>query len=307
METRNIGSLKVSIVGLGCNNFGRRLDARATADVIDAALDAGINFFDTADVYGETKSEQFIGEALGSRRSQVILATKFGNKIDDQRYGASPAYVRQAAEDSLKRLKTDYIDLYQLHIPVPEVPIEETLGALNELVQAGKVREIGCSNFSLSQLREAEDAVQPGAARFVSLQNHYSLFHRAPEQDILSECEKKGIGFLPYFPLANGLLTGKYRLGQPFPEGTRLQSPRGAELLTEENLKIVEALIQFAESRGHTLLELAFSWLASQPVIASVIAGATSVQQVHANAAAANWQFTQSDFDAVNAIMASKG
>jgi aryl-alcohol dehydrogenase-like predicted oxidoreductase len=306
METRNIGSLKVSIVGLGCNNFGRRLDEKATADVVDAALDAGINFFDTADVYGETKSEQYIGQALGSRRSQVILATKFGNKIDDQRYGASPAYVRQAAEDSLRRLGTDYIDLYQLHVPVPEVPIEDTLGALNELVQAGKVREIGCSNFSLDQLREAESAVAPGGARFVSLQNHYSLFHRQPERDVLPECGQKGISFLPYFPLANGLLTGKYRLGKPFPEGTRLQSPRGAELLSEDNLKIVEALIEFAESRGHTLLELAFSWLASQAVISSVIAGATSPQQVYANGSAANWQFTQSDFDAVNAILAPK-
>ena len=190
-------------------------------------------------------------------------------------------------------------------MPVPEVPIEDTLGALNELVQAGKVREIGCSNFSLAQLREAEDAVQPGTARFLSLQNHYSLFHRDPEKDILPECEQKGIGFLPYFPLANGLLTGKYRLGQPFPEGTRLQSPRGAELLTEKNLKIVEGLIAFAESRGHTLLELAFSWLTSQSVIASVIAGATSPAQVRANAAAANWQFTKSDFDEVDRILAS--
>ncbi len=306
METRNIGSLKVSIVGLGCNNFGRRLDAKATAEVVHAALDAGINFFDTADVYGETKSEQFIGEALGVRRSEVILATKFGAKIDDQRHGASPAYVRQAAEDSLRRLQTDYIDLYQLHVPVPEVPIEDTLGALNELVQAGKVREIGCSNFTVEQLREAEAAVHPGAARFMSLQNHYSLFHREDEQDVLPECTAKGMGYLPYFPLANGLLTGKYRLGQPFPEGTRLQSPRGAELLTEENLKIVEALIQFAESRGHSLLDLAFSWLTSQPVITSVIAGATSIQQVNANAAAANWKFTKSDFDEVDKILASK-
>jgi len=306
MEKRQIGSLQVSIVGLGCNNFGRRLDAKATADVVYAALDAGINFFDTADVYGETKSEQYIGQALGARRSEVILATKFGGKIDDQRHGASPAYVRQAAEDSLRRLNTDYIDLYQLHVPVPEVPIEDTLGALNELVQAGKVREIGCSNFSLEQLREAEAGVSPGAAQFKSLQNHYSLFHRDPEKDVLPECEQKDIGFLPYFPLVNGLLTGKYRLGQPFPEGTRLQSPRGTELLTEENLKIVESLIQFAESRGHTLLELAFSWLTSQPVITSVIAGATSIQQVNANASAANWQFTQADFEAVDAIMAAK-
>ncbi len=304
-QTRRIGSLEVSLVGLGCNNFGGRLDAEATARVVHAALDAGISFWDTADVYGGTKSEEFIGRALGSRRDEVVLATKFGNKISDQRPGgASPAYIRQAVEDSLTRLQTDHIDLYQLHVPDANVPIADTLGALNELVQAGKVREIGCSNFSADQLREAEAAVQPGAARFLSLQNHYSLFHRDPEHDVLPECAREDIMFLPYFPLANGLLTGKYRQGQPIPQGTRIQPDgRFSNLLTEQNLAIVEALIAFAEARGHTLLELAFSWLAMQPTVASVIAGATSTEQIHANAAAASWQMTESELAEIDKIV----
>ncbi|MDX1991221.1 MAG: aldo/keto reductase [bacterium] len=303
METRQIGSLNVTIVGLGCNNFGRRLDAQATAQVVHAALDAGINFFDTADIYGGTKSEEFLGQALGTKRRDVVIATKFGHQIDEQRNGAKPAYIRQAVEDSLRRLGTDVIDLYQLHRPDPTTPIADTLGALDDLVKAGKVREIGCSNFDVAQLREAESVLPEGAARFVSLQNELSLFHHEPERDVLAECADKGTAFLPYFPLANGLLTGKYRLGQPFPEGTRLQSPRGAEVLTEENLTKVEKLIAFAESRGHTLLELAFSWLTSQPVIASVIAGATKPEQIKANAAA-NWQLTPADFEEIKALMA---
>ncbi len=303
MEKRAIGSLEVSIVGLGCNNFGRRLDAAATATVVHAALDAGINFFDTADIYGGTNSEVYLGEALKGRRGDAIIATKFGHKVDEQRHGAKPAYIRQAVEDSLRRLGIETIDLYQLHTPDAETPIAETLGVLNDLVQAGKVREIGCSNFTVAMLQEAEAAVLEGGARFMSVQNEYSLFHRAPEQDVLAECARTHVGYLPYFPLANGLLTGKYRLGQPFPEGTRLQSARGAEVLTEKNLTQVESLINFAESRGHTLLELAFSWLASQPVISSVIAGATSVQQINSNAAAANWTLTQADFDEVDALL----
>ncbi|HLK61221.1 MAG TPA: aldo/keto reductase [Chthonomonadaceae bacterium] len=304
-ETRRIGSLEVSLVGLGCNNFGGRLDADATAKVVYAALDAGINFFDTADIYGGTKSEEFIGQALGSRRDEVVLATKFGIKLDDARPGgASAAYIKQAAEDSLRRLRTDRIDLYQLHAPDPHTPMEETMGALNELVQAGKVREIGCSNFSVEQLRTAEAAARPGAARYVSVQNHYSLFHRAAEQDVLPECERTGIAFLPYFPLANGLLTGKYRKGQPFPEGTRIQAEgRNAGLLSEENLDKVEALIAFAEARNHTLLELAFGWLLAHPSIASVIAGATSVQQAQNNAAAAGWKLTSEEVAAINQIV----
>ena len=305
MQTRRIGSLEVTLVGLGCNNFGKRLDAGATAEVVHAALDAGINFFDTADIYGGGgKSEEYLGRALGKRRSEVVLATKFGMKMDEQRKGARPEYVRQAAEDSLRRLGTDVIDLYQLHQPDPEVPIAETLGALDELVRAGKVREIGCSNFSVEQLRAAETASRDGGlARFVSVQNEYSLFHREPENGVLAECERLGQGFLPYFPLASGLLTGKYRKGQPVPEGGRLSEGRFSNLLSEENLTIVEGLIAFAESRGHTLLELAFSWLLARPVVSSVIAGATSPRQIAANTAAARWRMTEEELAEVDVIL----
>jgi aryl-alcohol dehydrogenase-like predicted oxidoreductase len=266
MEKRRIGSLQVSVVGLGCNNFGWRLDADATANVVHAALDAGVNFFDTADIYGGTRSEEYLGRALRGRREQVVVATKFGMKVDEKRHGAKPAYVRQAAEDSLRRLATDYIDLYQLHQPDPETPIADTLAVLDELVKAGNVREIGCSNFSAQQIREAEAAVRSGAARFISVQNEYSLFHREPEREVLAECERRGLAFLPYFPLANGLLTGKYRAGHPVPQGTRISgTERFGKLLNEANLQIVEALARFAESRGHTLLQLAFSWLLGRP------------------------------------------
>ncbi|HEX7940168.1 MAG TPA: aldo/keto reductase, partial [Gemmatimonadaceae bacterium] len=220
--------------------------------------------------------------------------------------GARPEYVRRAAEDSLRRLGTDHIDLYQLHTPDPTVPIADTLGALDELVRAGKVREIGCSNFTAEQLRDAERAVRPGAARFVSVQNEYSLLHREPERDVIPECERLGIAFLPYFPLANGLLTGKYRRGRPAPQGSRIGSGWHAELLTDENLDIVEALISFAESRGHTLLELAFSWLLSRPVVASVIAGATKPEQVRSNAAAADWKLTSEDLAEVDRIVMAR-
>ena len=307
MESRKIGSLDVSLVGLGCNNFGGRLDAEATARVVDAAIEAGVTFLDTADVYGGTRSEEFLGRAIAGRRDAVVIATKFGHKVDDQHQGARPEYVRQAAEDSLRRLGTDRIDLYQLHRPDDETPIAETLAALDGLVQAGKVREIGCSNFSADQLREARAAIAGGAARFVSVQNEYSLFHRAPEAEVLPECERDGLAFLPYFPLANGLLTGKYRQGQPFPEGTRIQpGRRGGDLLSEANLAAVEALTLFAEARGHTLLELAFSWLCRQPAVASVIAGATSPEQVRANAAAAGWRLTEADLAEVNAILGTR-
>jgi aryl-alcohol dehydrogenase-like predicted oxidoreductase len=303
METRKIGTLDASVVGLGCNNFGWHIDEAETGRVVDAALDAGINFFDTADIYGGTKSEEFLGRVLQGRRDRVVLATKFGIKIDDRRPGgARPEYVRQAAEDSLRRLDTDHIDLYQLHRPDDDTPIADTLGALNALVQAGKVREIGCSNFSAAQLQEAEAAT--GGARFVSVQNEYSLLQRAPETDVLAECEKLGVAFLPYFPLASGLLTGKYRKGKPLPEGTRIQAQgRFSELLTDKNLDTVEALIAFAESRGHTVLELAFSWLIRQPAVASVIAGATSTGQIRSNAAAAEWRLSAEEMGEVEAIL----
>ncbi|HEY1341953.1 MAG TPA: aldo/keto reductase [Bryobacteraceae bacterium] len=290
MEKRKIGSLEVSGVGIGCNNFGWRIDEAASKKVVDAAIDAGINFFDTADIYDKGRSEECLGRALGARRKDVVIATKFGMKFDDQREGARPAYVEQSAEDSLRRLGTDCIDLFQLHQPDPKTPVGDTLEALDRLVRAGKVREIGCSNFSAEQLREAASAVKGGAARFVSVQNQYSLLHRDPEKDVIPECVRQGLAFIPYFPLANGLLTGKYRRGQPPPAGSRGASGFGPKVFTEANLELVEKWTQFAEARGHTMLELAISWLLSQPTVASVIAGATSPEQVRANAAAGNWK-----------------
>jgi aryl-alcohol dehydrogenase-like predicted oxidoreductase len=303
MNTRRIGSLEVSVVGLGCNNFGRRLDYDATTAVVDAALDAGITFFDTADVYGGTKSEEYLAGALGRRRDEVVVATKFGAAVDEQRRGARPEYVRHAVEDSLRRLGTDRIDLYQLHTPDPDVPIGKSLAVLDELVKAGKVREIGCSNFSSDQLREAEEAVREGAVRFVSVQNEYSLIHREAEHDVLPECERLGIAFIPYFPLANGLLTGKYRRGKDGPAGGRLDSARGERLLTNNNLAVVERLVEFSQRRGHTVLELAFSWLLKWPAVASVIAGATSPEQARSNAAAAGWKLTDGELVEVDSIL----
>jgi aryl-alcohol dehydrogenase-like predicted oxidoreductase len=304
METRKIGSLTVSVIGLGCNNFGWRLDEKATETVVHAALESGINFFDTADVYGGTKSEEYLGRALKSRRDQVIIATKFGSRLDENRGGAHPDYVKQAAEDSLRRLGIDTIDLYQLHWPDPNVPIQETLGALNELVQAGKVREIGCSNFTAEMIQEADTAIKPGQAKFVSVQNEYSLLHREPEQSVLPTCERLGLAFIPYFPLASGLLTGKYRKGQPIPEGTRLHDMEHfSEFLTDENMDRVESLIQFAQSRGHSILDLAFSWLLSHSTVASVIAGATKPGQIQSNASAANWKLTKEELAEIDTIV----
>lgn len=303
MEKRRIGSLEVSVVGLGCNNFGRRLDFSATEAVIAAALEAGVNFLDTADSYGSTRSEEFIGRALNGRRDKVIIATKFGSEVDSKRRGAKPDYVRRACEDSLKRLATDHIDLYQLHRPDPLTPIADTLGALDEVVRTGKVREIGCSNFSVEQLRAAKAAVPEGSARFVSVQNEYSLLHREPERDVLPECRRLGIAFIPYFPLASGLLSGKYRRGKPVPKGSRLGSGWHDEVFNNRNIDIVESLVAFAESRGHALLELAVSWLASHDVVASVIAGATSPAQVKANATAGGWKLTAEELREIDAIV----
>ncbi|HET7321157.1 MAG TPA: aldo/keto reductase [Longimicrobiaceae bacterium] len=305
METREIGSLRASVVGLGCNNFGRRVDAAGTERVVDAALDAGVNFFDTADIYGKGESEEYLGRALRGRRQQVLIATKFGMEMAEGRQGAHPDYVRESVEGSLKRLGTDYIDLYQLHRPDPAVPIADTLGALDELVRAGKVREIGCSNFSVEQLREAEAAAgRAGGARFVSVQNEYSMLHREPERGVLEACERLGLAFLPFFPLASGLLTGKYRRGKPAPQGTRITSgDRYADLLAPEKLDLGERRVAFAESRGHTLLELAFSWLLARPVVASVIAGATKPEQVTANAAAAGWRLSAEEMEEVDGML----
>jgi aryl-alcohol dehydrogenase-like predicted oxidoreductase len=303
MELRKIGSLEVSVAGLGCNNFGWRIGPEESAATIDAAIDAGINFFDAADIYGEGRSEDFLGKALGPRRRNVIIATKFGMKMGPDKEGGKPAYVKQAAEASLRRMGTDYIDLYQIHQPDAKTPIADTLGALDELVRAGKVREIGCSNFSAGQLREAAAVARPGGARFVSVQNEYSLLKRDPEAEVLPECVRLGIAFIPYFPLANGLLTGKYRAGQPMPEGSRAKAGFGPKVFSEQNLALAERLMKFAEGHGHTLLELAMSWLACQAAVASVIAGAKSAAQVTANAAAASWKLSSEEFAEVDRIL----
>lgn len=309
METRAIGSLEASVIGLGCNNFGRRLDEAATDEVMRAALDAGITFFDTADVYGATLSEEFLGRALGARRDEVLIATKFGSPIDGERKGGgSAAYVRRACEDSLRRLGTDRIDLYQIHFPDANTPLEETMGALDELVRAGKVREIGCSNFT-AEMIEAGDRIstEKGVARFASVQNEYSLLRRGPEKNgVLAACKQYGLAFVPYFPLASGMLTGKYRRDEPPPPGTRLAgmpADRQKDAFAAKNFDRVEALERWASDHGHSLLDLAFAWLLTRGTVASVIAGATKPEQVRANASAANWNLTASDEVEVEAVI----
>lgn len=311
MEQRRLGNsgLYVSEVGIGCNNFGGRIDAAATRAVVDAALDQGINFFDTADVYGGQQSEALLGEALGGRRPDVVIATKFAMATGPtpQDRGGSRRYVRRAVEASLRRLGTDYIDLYQMHQPDPATPIEETLSVLDDLVREGKVRYVGHSNFAGWQIADADwTARSRGWTPFVTAQNHYSLLERAVRHEVLPACERFGLGMLPYFPLASGLLTGKYaRAGEP-PAGTRLALAEGLarRTLTERNFDRVEALTAFAEARGRSLIELAFCWLLSQDVISSVIAGATSPEQVAANAAAASdWRLDADDMAAVAGLL----
>jgi aryl-alcohol dehydrogenase-like predicted oxidoreductase len=301
MEYRKLGSLNVSLVGIGCNNFGWRTDAGGTAAVVDAALDTGINFFDTADMYGGGQSEEYLGKALRGRRGKAILATKFGLKMGDGKEGARAQYVHEALDASLQRLQTDVIDLYQIHRPDPNTPIEETMQALNDAVKAGKVREIGCSNFSVEQMRAARSTAGP--RYFASVQNEYSLLKREPERDVLPECASTGVAFLPYFPLANGLLTGKYRKGSPFPESSRGKDAFGPKIFTEENIDRIEALIAFAKSRNHSLLDLAFSSLAARPEICSVIAGAKTAEQVHANSSAASWKLSAGDLAEVGKLL----
>ena len=283
--------LRVSRVGLGCNNFGGRIDLDATRLVVDAALDAGVTFFDTAELYGiDNGSERFLGEILEKRRDRVVLATKFGWGSD--RGDGSAECIRKAIDGSLERLRTDHVDLYYLHKPDPETPIAETLGVLDELVSSGKVRAIGCSNFSAEQLAEADRVARDqGTTRFTVLQNHYSLLERGDDEDVLPLCRELGIAYIPYFPLASGLLTGKYRRGEPAPEGTRLH---GREI-DDARLARVGALESFADERGHRLLDLAISALASTPGVGSVIAGATKPEQVRANAAAASWHLETDD------------
>jgi aryl-alcohol dehydrogenase-like predicted oxidoreductase len=292
MDTRTIGSLQVSVVGLGCNNFGMRIGRKETAAVVDAALDAGINFLDTADIYGGTKSETYLGTALGGRRDDIVLATKFGAPYEGHEGGGSAAYVRTAVEDSLTRLGTDRIDLYQLHMPDQKTPIAETIGALVELVAEGKVREFGCSNFTVDMLAEAAAVTPAGSPGFVSVQNHYNILNREPEDGVLEYCDRTGTAFLPFFPLASGLLSGKYRAGEPAPEGTRLAAmgDRAASQLSDERLAAVAALDELAGREGHGVLDLAFGWLLARPAVASVIAGATKPEQVTANVAAGAWR-----------------
>lgn len=302
LEKRKIGSLQVSVVGLGCNNFGRRVDEAKTKEVVDAAIEAGINFLDTADIYGSTKSEEFLGRVLAGKRDKIVLATKFGMTVDEARKGGHPIYVKQACDDSLRRLATDHIDLYQFHEPDPTVPLADTLGAMMDLVKEGKVREIGCSNFTPEMLEEGEAiSKKAGGARFVSVQNEYSLLQREPEQGTLQACDQLNIAFIPYFPLFGGLLTGKYRKDAPLPEGTRIEA--GSPRLAEENVATVEKLIAFAESKGHTILQLAFSWLLAHKEVVSVIAGATSVEQIHNNASAPVWKLSPAEMQEVANIL----
>jgi aryl-alcohol dehydrogenase-like predicted oxidoreductase len=300
MEFVELGEsgLRASRVGLGCNNFGGRIDLDATRVVVDAALDAGVTFFDTAEVYGNGGgSERFLGEILEGRREHVVLATKFGW---GQESGAGSAeHIRDAIDGSLERLRTDYIDLYYEHKPDRSTPIAETLRALDDLVRDGRVRAIGCSNFSAEQLAEADRVARElGTARFTVLQNHYSLLERGDDADVLPLCRELGVSYIPYFPLASGLLTGKYRRGEPAPEGARL----AGRAIEGERFDRVEAFADFAEERGHTLHELAICVLASTPGIGSVIAGATKPEQVRANAAAASWRLTGEELDALARI-----
>jgi aryl-alcohol dehydrogenase-like predicted oxidoreductase len=302
MRTRFLGDggPEVSVVGLGTNNFGRRCSFEQTLAVIDAALEAGVTLIDTADIYGQGMSEEYIGRALEGRRDRVLIATKFGKPMDErpeERRG-SPDYIEWAVESSLRRLRTDVIDVYQLHEPDPATPIEETLGALNDLVHEGKVRWIGSSNFASEQVEAAEEVARgAGFHRFVSAQNEYSLVEREAEDEVLGTCETLGIGFLPYFPLASGLLTGKYRRGEVATEG-RLA---GREI-PAERWDRVDVLQRFADERGASLLEVAIGGLLAMPAITSVIAGATKPEQVRANVAAGSWEPSAEDVEELRAL-----
>ncbi len=311
MEHRRLGDsgLKVSEIGLGCNNFGMRLDQAGTNAVIDAAIEHGVTFMDTADVYGgQGKSEALMGNALKGKRHQVILATKFASPMGaPDKQGGSRRYIMEAVEASLKRLQTDYIDLYQMHRPDSETPIEETLSALDDLVTQGKVRYIGNSNFTGWMIADADwTSRNEHLSRFISAQNNYSLLERRVEHEVNPSCERFGLGMLPYFPLASGLLSGKYTRGEPPPEGTRLANfgPRAAAALNDNNFDRLDRLTAWAQERGHTLLELAFAWLLGHKVVSSVIAGATKPEQVQANAATAGWKLTPEEVAEVTKLAA---
>jgi len=311
MHIRNLGrsGLRVSAVGLGCNNFGQRNDAASSRAIIHRALDLGITLFDTADIYaGRGGSETVLGDVLGARRKDIVLATKFGMDMDDsgERQGAARRYIMAAVDDSLRRLKTDYIDLYQQHRFDPRTPIDETLRALEDLVRQGKVRYVGCSNFPAWRVAEAHYVASTlGAQGFVSCQDEYSLLVRGIETELLPAAQAYGLGLLPYFPLANGLLTGKYAGGETAPlAGTRLATTQKLRetYFTPRNLATVDRLKAFAAERGHSLLELAFSWLAGRPQVSSVIAGASSPEQVEQNVKAAAWTLSADDVADIDRI-----
>lgn len=308
MQFRNLGrsGLRVSLVGLGCNNFGGRIDDEATRKVVDAAIEHGITLFDTADIYGEKAgSERVLGEVLGARRKDIVLASKFGMKMFHGGQGGSRRYILSAVEESLTRLKTDWLDLYQFHTPDPLSPIDETLRALEDLVTEGKVRYVGCSNMPAWQIADAQwSARDLRLTGFASAQDEYSLLKRGAEKDLIPALGHYGMGLLPYFPLANGALTGKYRRNAPMPDGARLTKlpERAGQIFSDANWVKIEALTDFCEARGRTLVELAFSWLAAQPVVSSVIAGATKPEQIAANVKAADWALTADELAEIDRI-----
>jgi aryl-alcohol dehydrogenase-like predicted oxidoreductase len=310
MKYRNLGrsGLRVSLIGLGCNNFGGRIGLDATRTVVDQAIDCGITLFDTADIYGERGgSETLLGEVLGSRRKDIVLASKFGMEMDDTgaKVGGSRRWMMRAVEESLSRLKTDWLDLYQYHRPDPLTPIDETLRAFEDMIRQGKVRYIGCSNMPSWQVATAQwTAKDIGATPFVSAQDEYSLVVRDAERELIPTLQHYGLGLLPYFPLASGLLTGKYKRNAPMPEGARLTNTQrlANRYLTDGNWEKAEKLGDYAAAQGRTMVELAFSWLASQPVVSSVIAGATRPEQIAANVKAADWALTTDDVAAIDAI-----
>lgn len=312
MEIRNLGQsgLRVSSIGLGCNNFGGRIDEAATRIVIHKALDLGITLFDTADVYGERGgSETLMGRILGDNRKHIVLASKFGMAMDDtgETQGGARRYIMRAVEDSLRRLQTDYLDLYQMHQTDPRTPIEESLRALDDLVRQGKVRYVGCSNFPAWQMMDAAwTAKTAGLNAFVSCQDEYSLIRRGVETDLLPAARKIGLGLLPYFPLASGLLTGKYRRNVALPQGTRLANTQrlADRYLTERNWAIAEKLGDFVETRGRSMLDLAFSWLLAQSPVASVIAGATKPEQLEQNVKAGSWKLSADELAEIDRLTA---
>jgi aryl-alcohol dehydrogenase-like predicted oxidoreductase len=304
---RMIGAVEVSLAGLGTNNFGRRLDAARTREVVDAALDAGITHFDTADIYGDGLSEEHLGRALEARRPEVTIASKFGYNAAREAPGTMAEWAPRSLEASLRRLDVDAIDLYYYHKPDPTTPVAEVLELMNRMLAQGKVREIACSNFSAAQLDEAAEAAAGAGLRgFAAVQNQFSLLEREPERGVLDACARLGMAFVPYFPLASGRLTGKYRMGRPAPGGTRLDGDGrpSDEVVGLQEIEVVERLAAYAEARGHTLLELALSWIAAHPPVATVIAGATSPEQVRANAAATGaWPLSEAELREVEALL----